>query len=64
MIFVCLNILFMCLINKLTPYWPGEEHPRQTHGILTVELLREKPGDIANVTEYDLTVCITTDVRT
>ena len=50
--------------QKSTRYWPGEEHPRQTHGILTVELLGEKPSDIPDVTMHDLTVCITTDVRT
>ena len=61
--YYCMRKYIVCTAQKSTPYWPAEEHPIQRHGILTVELLMKKPSDIPDVMEYDITVCITTDVR-
>ena len=45
------------------PYWPEDDDPVQTHGTLTVELLKERPSGIPNVTECEISVRVTAEVR-
>ncbi|KAI0221675.1 Receptor-type tyrosine-protein phosphatase T [Lamellibrachia satsuma] len=46
-----------------TPYWPVEDDPKQTHGSLTVESLKEKPSIVPDVTESELCVYITAEPK-
>ena len=43
-------------------YWPDEDEPNETHGLLTVELLSERYTTITNVVERELKVHLTAKV--
>ena len=43
-------------------YWPDGDKPKETHGLLTVELLTERYTTITNVVEREFKVYLTIKV--